>query len=164
MKKEKIRLSEAVIQDLFSKKILRRNYSEPGTFTIDVDKVIVMQELVIELESSKAEPDVLEAWVTEWRALFPKGKNSFTGLLYKGDKQMCLKNMKKFMKDYDFTKEEIMEITANAISRASIVDYEFFPAAHYFIHKQSTGSRLAQLGELYRDGEIEEGPRGRTVI
>ena len=76
---------------------------------------------------------------------------------------MCLKNMVKFKKDYGFTKEEIFEVTIKAIEEADRVNFEYFPAAHYFIHKQNVGSRLAQLVELHKEGG-SSGSRGRTVI
>lgn len=168
-KKEKVFLSEQVITDLYSKGILKRNYALPGSFIIDVDKVIVCKKhepIVLELKEAKMVTlkDTTSAWIQEWRELFPKGKNQNTGLLYRGDKQTCLKNMIKFRKEHDFTKEEIFEITTRAIEEAEKVNYEYFPAAHYFINKQNTGSRLAQLGELFREGGDDARRGARTAI
>ena len=157
--REKLFLSEKVIQQLFTKQILTRNYEEPGTYSIDGDRLIVCKSTLDDLFITpvvKAKDHIRE-WIEEWRALFPKGKNPNTDKLFKGDKPMCLKNMTKFMKDYDYTKEEIMEVTQKAIEKARDENWMFFPMAHYFIHKKDTGSRLAELLEFKREGGEDEG-------
>jgi len=72
---------------------------------------------------------------------------------------MCLKNMTKFIKDYDFTKEEIFEVTQKAIDKARDENWLYFPAAHYFIHKQDRGSKLAELLEFKKEGGENERKR-----
>jgi hypothetical protein len=168
--KEKIFLSEEVITDLYNKGALKRNYEIPGTFTIISDLVTICKKNSNELDNivfKKAEAiipvNTTKDWIQEWRELFPKGNNNNTGVPYRGDKHLCLKNMIKFRKEYDFTKDEIFNITTKALKEAEKVNYEYFPAAHYFVHKQNTGSRLAQLGEIHREGG-DGGRQGRRTV
>ena len=165
--KEKVFLSEKVIASLYTKGILKRDYTINGAFVIDSSKVAIMKAFELPLTETEVTKvvtkDGVSTWIEEWRALFPRGKNNNTGVPYKGDRTMCLKNMVKFKKDYGFTKEEIFEVTIKAIEEADRVNFEYFPAAHYFIHKQNVGSRLAQLVELHKEGG-SSGSRGRTVI
>jgi hypothetical protein len=153
---------------LYNKGCLKRNYKENGTFLISAELVVCKEQAPIVLKLKKAviikNKDATKEWIQEWRDLFPKGQNDNTGVSYKGDKTQCLKNMVKFRKENDYTKEEIFEITEKAINEAERVGYLYFPAAHYFIHKQGTGSKLSQLGELYREGGDDARRGQRTVI
>lgn len=158
--REKLYLSKEVIEDLFTKQILTRSYEEKGAYLLDGDKLIVHlkeEQFKLTITPAKAvKPEGVGKWINEYRELFPKGKNPNTDKLFKGDKPMCLKNMTKFMKDYDYTKEEILEVTQEAIGKARNENWLYFPMAHYFIHKQNIGSMLAQLLEYKKNGGEDE--------
>lgn len=166
--REKLYLSKEVIEDLYDKRILTRDYANPKGYLLDGDRLVihVKEQFKVEITPAKAvKPEGVGKWIAEWRALFPKSVNRGTGLAYRGDKQMCLKNMIWFMREYDYTKEEIFTATQKAVLKAEQDNYAYFPAAHYIIKKQGAGSRLAQFCEMLRDGEDEEiGNYGFTAI
>ena len=165
--REKLYLSKEIIEDLFAKQILTRSYEEKGAYLLDGDRLIVhvKEQFKVEITPAKAvKPEGVGKWIAEWRSLFPRGKNPNTDKLFKGDKPMCLKNMTKFMKEYDYNKEEIFDVTQEAIDKARDENWMFFPAAHYFINKQDRGSKLAELLEFKREGGEDEGRQRYTGI
>ncbi len=84
----------------------------------------------------------VESWFDEWMEMFPTGVKS-GGRLVKSDKQGCLKKMKKFVKDYPFTKETILQATKEYLDEFQAKDWKFVKCATFFIHKMDEGSELA---------------------
>ncbi len=100
------------------------------------------------------------AWIDEWRELFPQGINTSTNVAYRGDRKECIKKMDALLKTNPVTKELIFAATRKAINDAKSRNFEYFPAAHYFIEKKGSGSRLLQ----YIETADFESPQDKTVI
>ena len=93
-------------------------------------------------------------FVNQYRALFPKGKNT-NGFPYKGDKQGCLKKMAKFLKLYpEYTKEVILKVTTSYINTKRVGGFQFMHLAHFFIEKNGV-STLGSLCEQFEEGESD---------
>ncbi len=90
-------------------------------------------------------------WIEEWRKLFPAGLNTI-GRSYRGDKQACLKKMRRFIKEYKYSKEIIMKATKKALVISELENYAYFPQAHWFIDKNRQ-SLLSQYCEQLDDIE-----------
>jgi hypothetical protein len=88
-----------------------------------------------------------DEFVEKYRSLFPPGSRQ--GYLYKGDKQGCIKKMRRFMKLYPkFTEDIILEATRTYIHKQFLSGYQYLQSAHYLIEKDGI-SNLAGLCEAY---------------
>ena len=130
-------------------------YSKKAGFI--VKNGLVLRENSLSLLSSpkeKVKNDV-RSWINEWRAIFPKGKNS-GGFIYRGSRSDCLKKMTKFIKDNpDYTKEQIIEATKVYVSRFAMKNYQYMQLANYFIHHKDRGSTLEAELENFENTEIK---------
>lgn len=106
------------------------------------------------------EREEVDNWIKEWRELFPVGINKI-GRSYRGSPKDCLKKMKAFMKEYDFTREQIFKATENAINKASQDNYNYFPQANYFIEKNQHSMLAGYCENL---DESIEGEENRKTI
>lgn len=88
----------------------------------------------------------ISAFVESYRAIFPSGNNS-SGYPYKGDKQGCIKKMKKFLKTYpNFTKQQILKAARSYVTTHFFKGYTYMQTAAYLIEKDGI-SNLAGLCE-----------------
>ncbi len=88
----------------------------------------------------------IDDFVDKYRSIFPSG-NSSSGYPYRGDKQGCIKKMRKFKKSYPkFTDELILSVTRDYVSTHFFKGYSYMQTAAYFIEKDGN-SNLAALCE-----------------
>lgn len=118
-------------------------FVDPVNIEIEIDKVLTKAEKVVNVKD----------WIEEWRELFPKGLNS-NGYPYRGDKEACVGKMQSFIRNYNYTQEEILNATKIMVNRFKLKNYEFMPQAHYFIEK-SRVSQLKQFCDMVRDGIVK---------
>lgn len=105
------------------------------------EKIELRQKTILLFDLSN---NKVEDWIEEWREIFPEGSNE-NGFRYRGDKGECLSKMKRFVKVHkNITKEEIFNATKLYVSKFSQQGFKFMSQAHYFIHKQGSGSLLEQ--------------------
>lgn len=96
----------------------------------------------------------IEKWIEEWRELFPQGISS-GGYAVRGDKQGCLKKMKKFLSNHpELNKEDIFRATKDYIETKRRTNWQYMKLAHYFIEKDGV-SELAALCESTKDKKPE---------
>ena len=90
--------------------------------------------------------------VQSYRDLFPKGSNN-NGYPYKGDRQGCVKKMKKFIKNNpEYSLDIILKATKKYINEARKDNYNYMQLAHYFIEKNGV-SGLGAFCEQIVNGE-----------
>lgn len=88
----------------------------------------------------------IDDFVDKYRSIFPSG-NSSSGYPYRGDKQGCIKKMRKFKKSYPkFTDELILSVTRDYVNTHFFKGYSYMQTAAYFIEKDGN-SNLAALCE-----------------
>ena len=90
--------------------------------------------------------DTLDEFIEKYRTTFPAGINS-SGYPYRGDKQSCIKKMRKFMKLYPkFTEDVILRATKEYVHSQYVKGYQYMQTAAYLIEKDGV-SNLAGLCE-----------------
>jgi hypothetical protein len=93
------------------------------------------------------EPNDFNAFVEEYRNLFPKGVKSGNGTPIKGDKQGVIKKMEWFLRTYpEYSKSTILAATKIYIQQMERRGYVYMTQADYFIQKEN-GSKLAAMCE-----------------
>lgn len=148
-------ISEELKKQLFDEELLiegvnGHRFIDPVNIETEVTKPMTKAEKVVNVED----------WIDEWRELFPKGLNS-NGYPYRGDKSACLAKMKTFVRNYGYSKEEIINATKIMIARFKLKDYEFMPLAHYFIEKNRVSS-LKQFCDMVKDGIVKPVKEGSS--
>ena len=100
----------------------------------------------------KIKAETVEDWISSYRALFPI--KSITGLDYHitGDLNECIKRMKKFMLDYRYSKEIIMQATKDYIGEQRNKNWTYTKKAHKFI-RDLEGSILSEYCESAKRGD-----------
>ncbi|GEM_PF-2998307 len=96
-----------------------------------------------------------DEWIDQWLDLFPKGVKS-GGKLLRSDKKSCLTKMNKFLKEYSFSQDEIMDATKAYLDEREKDDWKYCKCATYFISKLGEGSSLAEWCETTKDEPKEE--------
>lgn len=97
----------------------------------------------------------VEAWIEEWRDIFPTGVKSGSRPV-RGDKQGVINKMKTFVKNNPkITKEQIITATKQYVFDASLKSYQYMICADYFIIKNGS----SMLGAMVEDIET----RGSTL-
>ncbi len=86
------------------------------------------------------------SWITDWYDLWPKGITS-GGYPLRSDKPACLKKMRKFIVNNEYTKEQIFQATINYIEKCKSNNYQYTRLAPYFIEKEDI-SLLSRECEL----------------
>lgn len=98
-------------------------------------------------QAPKLKDNVLE-WIDEFREIFPKGVRS-GGLPVRGDKQSCLKKIRKFLKEYtEYDKDLILKATKNYVENKARDQYNYMQTAHYFIYKNNTSTLAAECENI----------------
>lgn len=104
----------------------------------------------------------IQDWIEDWRNLFPK--RNVTGLPYHvtGDKNACIKRMQRFIIDYSFDKEIIIEATKFYLEEQRQRNWNYTLKAHKFIQSEN-GSVLSEYCELVSDGESSIGDESSFI-
>lgn len=128
------------------------------------DGVFMLQKSGREIITSKVELKLKEAipsgksipeFVAEYRDLFPKG--SPNGYPAKGDKNGCIKKMKKFLKDNpEYNEDIILTATKLYVAKKKMENYRYMKAADYFIIKDNISLLASYCEEITTSGETEE--------
>lgn len=156
MNKVKLKLNNGLVTLIISEQLKKQLFD---------DELIIegtnghrfIDSVHIEVEESKpmtkAEKVVdVKDWIEEYRELFPKGLNQ-NGYPYRGEKSACLAKMQTFVRNYGYSKQEILNATKIMVNRFKLKDYEYMQQAHYFIEKNRV-SQLKQFCDMVKDGVV----------
>ena len=95
------------------------------------------------------DPSDFNAFVEEYRNLFPKGLKSGNGTPIRGDRQGVIKKMEWFLRTYpEYSKSTILAATKLFIQQMERRAYVYMTQADYFIQKEN-GSKLAAMCEEF---------------
>lgn len=131
--------------------VLYYDLADKGFWQEDPESVLHFKETekgrlfvqdLLALAEDKAYSEDVKDWIDEWLDLFPKGVRS-GGKLIRSDKKTCLSKMEKFIKEYKYSKDVILNATLMYLSEREREDYQYTKCATYFISKQHEGSELA---------------------
>lgn len=122
---------------------------ELGWIKITPEGPVVREKFLIFVGQTSATTDEVYDWIDEWRDLWPVGVKS-GGRPVRGDKKGCNVKMKKFVQEYDYTKEEIFEATKIYVFEKSRDNNRYMTCADYFIIKNGA-STLASFCEDIRE-------------
>lgn len=150
--KIKIVIPRALMQNMFMQGYIKRVVGEAFIFEIDEKALEFHIESPIEPKKAVKVPSAAD-WIDEYQDLFPKGMNSHKKIPFKGNRVECIKKMDKFLKDYKYSKELILEATKMAIRKSSEDSHAFLRRSDYFIDKRNAGSDLANFCQLLDEGE-----------
>lgn len=93
------------------------------------------------------DPNDFNAFVEEYRNIFPKGIKSGNGTPIRGDRQGIIKKMEWFLRNYpEFSKITILAATKLYVEQMARKGYAYMTQADYFIQKDN-GSKLAAMCE-----------------
>lgn len=95
----------------------------------------------------------IESFVDQYRALFPTGVKT-GGYPVKGDRQECIKKIKKFLATHDFSQQEILEATRAYLVIKKKELWKATQLAHYYIEKDGV-SNLASMCEDIRENGLQ---------
>lgn len=131
-----------------------------GWIKITPEGPVLREKFLIFVSTTSVSTDQVSGWIDEWRTLWPAGVKS-GGRPVRGDKKGCLLKMAKFVKEYDYSKEEIFEATRIYVFEKSRENNRYMTCADYFIIKNGA-STLASFCEDIRERgsslkEIEDG-------
>lgn len=125
--------------------------------------VVVRMKATRLINDSGVIPDTdIEKLVDQYRALFPVGVKT-GGYPVKGDRQNCLKKMKTFLANHDFTPNEIIDATRAYLAIQKRQNWKATQLAHYYIEKDGI-SNLSSMCEDIRDNglKLEKGSIGNV--
>ena len=133
-----------------------------GWVKITAEAVELRDKVIDFICQTSAPTDNVDSWIEEWRNLWPTGVKS-GGRPVRGDKRGCLAKMNKFIKEHDYTKEEIMEATKIYLFEKRRESYKYVTCADYFILK-NTSSILASFCEDIheRDNSLKQTEDGNS--
>jgi len=102
--------------------------NDPASKPVDVilDKAKVAKELGIVEE--------VETWIDDYRQLFKKSGRS--GVM--GSRKACVVKMRRFLEEYDYSKDIILSATERYINTQAVGGFMFLQQADNFIHKEIT--------------------------
>lgn len=105
----------------------------------------------------KASSISVDEWIEDYRNLFPVGVLS-GGYPVRGNKQSCITKMNIFFKKFtikeypQYTKEVILEATANYINRKEKEGFKYMQLSHYFIFKDGISNLASECDLLIEQG------------
>lgn len=115
---------------------------EEGWIKITPEGAEIREQFLIFMGINPAETDDVASWIEEWRNLWPTGVKS-GGRLVRGDKRGVLGKMTKFVKENEFSKEEIFEATRIYLFEKAQKQYQYMTCADYFIEKNKSSTLAA---------------------
>lgn len=116
---------------------------------ITLDEVVTSETIAVSgVENLKTDviKGTVDEWIDEWIELFPRGVKS-GGRLLRSDKQSCLRKMKVFLREYNYSKDVIMAATAAYLNSKRNENYAYTRCAVYFIYRveASSSGRFSDL-------------------
>jgi hypothetical protein len=118
---------------------------------------LAMREIDFKSPVEEEEPElILEELVDRYRDLFPRGVKS-GGYYVSGDKKSCQMKLKRFLKKYNFSEQEILSATSNYVERMAEQGYQYMQLAHFFIEKNGVSNLAAECEQLKIDDVEKEG-------
>ncbi len=133
--------------------------SDDGTLT-DKAKELFKEDI------KNLSDDKLKEFLVELREYFPKGIKTGGKPVRSAIGAITINKMKKFLKEYGYSKDIIIEATKAYVANRKTDNYRFMKTFTYFINKQGEDSTLAAYCEMIENGEQQENttPRiGRTL-
>lgn len=89
-------------------------------------------------------------WVEDWIALWPEGVKQ-NGVYVRSSANTIREHFKKFLRKYNYTKEEIFQATRTYLTNQAKSNNDYISLSHNFIEKNNV-SLLANMCETYRTG------------
>lgn len=138
--------------------------SEKGIELIELIKTKFYDEIEGEVEIVQTEDKGLtfDAFVEKYIEIFPKQRLP-SGMPARGNKPDIIKKMKSFLREYKFSRDEILKATQLYVERFSASNYLYMATAEYFIHKKDRGSLLASEINALNDGTDETRNNGFSI-
>ena len=96
----------------------------------------------------------VDEWIDEWVELFPSGVKT-GGKLLRSDRKSSLMKMKKFVRDYPYSKDLIFKATKSYLLDRERAGWQYTRASVYFIDKKGEGSDLAAWCDKIKEKTAE---------
>ena len=117
--------------------------------SIDFDKSTILG-IFIEEEEQEGEVLTWSQFVKAFRDIFPKGIKSGGFYVKSSERDLDIK-LKKFVKDYKYSQDTILEATQCYVDESALKGYTYIKLANYFILKNNE-SMLASACEAIEEG------------
>lgn len=122
-------------------------------FIHDETELKFTDQALEKITQAPKQTDTVLEWINDFREIFPKGIRS-GGLPVRGDKQSCLKKMRKFVKEYpEYDKDLILKATKNYVDNKAREQYNYMQTAHYFIYKQNMSTLASECENILENDE-----------
>ena len=142
---------EFVFWQGFHKEMMVSDLVLSGFITQDLSLTDKSKAFLKEYSTSTINVEVLAEKV---RDEFPKGVKT-GGQNVRGNLKDMIKKLRKFIKDYGYTEDEILRATRMYVARYKLAQYKYMKTSSYFIHKQGDGSLLAsEIDNLGEEREV----------
>jgi hypothetical protein len=113
------------------------------TVKFSKDEILNDKELKIVVDYYKLENSLKEKekiskhlqWIDEWYDLFPAGVKTGGRHYVKSSKNSCETKLLKFIREYKYEKDVIIQATKNYLDNAAKNNYEYMSTAPHFIYK-----------------------------
>ena len=117
-----------------------------------VDNGVVKRPKLSALFAAAIESEKVADWIDEWRDIWPKGYKS-GGKPVRGSKQDCIKKMEVFLKNTDYTKDDVYAAALAYVLDRKNKGYQYMTIANYFIQKGNDSALEAWCELLGEEGE-----------
>jgi hypothetical protein len=144
------------IHNLLLKGYLRGGNPE-NRYDINFDKSTIISIFKEEIKTEEESEDILtwSQFVTAFRETFPAGIKS--GGFYVRSSERDLDNkLKKFVKEYKYSQDTILEATQAYVDESAIKGYAYMKVANYFIYKNNESMLAGACGAI-EDGGVDSG-------
>lgn len=144
-----------IYQRLVNKGYLQKDYNlhtltKEGKEILDI---LTPETVNLQLQEAKKIGMSIPELVKEYRDIFPRG--SVNGYPAKGDKQGCIKKMRKFVKEHpEFDTDTILEATRKYVSDKKRDNYNYLMQAHYFIDKNNISMLASFCEDIVENGNV----------
>lgn len=121
----------------------------------DKGVVVRMKSTKLINQNGISSSEDIEEFVDNYRALFPSGVKTY-GYPVKGDKQECIKKMKKFLATHDYTQQEILEATRSYLVLKKKDLWKGTQLAHYYIEKDEISNLASMCEDIRQNGAVKD--------
>lgn len=132
-----------------------KSLSDKCFISIEKDKISLRAKTKTLFNVKSLENFDVENWVDEYRGLFPTGVKS-GGYPVRGIKKTCVENIKKYMLEFNRTKEEILESTKIYVEKKQQENFNYMMLAHFFIYKNGSSMIESYIEDLEERGNYYE--------
>ena len=127
-------------------------------YAINFEKSSIIGIFTKEENPIEESEDVLtwEQFVKEFRETFPAGQKS-GGFYVRSSERDISNKLKKFVKEYKFSQDTILEATQCYVEESARRGYLYMKVANYFIYKDNTSMLAGACEALEEGGEDSSG-------